>query len=561
MSENIVNLNVGVLGHVDSGKTSLSKALSTIASTAAFDKNPQSQERGITIDLGFSSLVVNPPDHLSNACDQLQFTFVDCPGHASLVRTIIGGAQIIDVMLLVLDITKGMQTQTAECLIIGDITSQKMIVVLNKVDLLPPSKQTAAIEKMKKKMAMTLKNTKFSDAPIICVAANPGGSETNAQMEPVGITELIQELKKIAFIPERKTTSPFVFSIDHCFSIRGQGTVMTGTILQGTVNINDNVEIPILRVTKKVKSMQMFHRPIEKAIEGDRLGICVTQFDPKLLERGIACCPGYVPTIYAGILPINRVTYFKEKICTRSKFHISLGHETVMGKVSLFQELQTSCSSAENSFDFDKEYAYVEEISPEESQTTKSVQTVALSEKAVTLKKYALLEFEHPIPVVPGCLVIGSRLDGDIHANVCRLAFWGRLVHSIDDKSYQTTLLPRLKVFKEKHKTGLVERASNEMEVIGKSMFKKETNLQVFMGLKVKLSTGEDGVIEGSFGQSGKVKIRIPGGLKKSTYQQLSDSSKKKGRQSNTGATENEAVCFELHFKRYVYDVNKTVKQ
>ena len=93
MENAVLNLNVGILGHVDSGKTSLAKALSTIASTAAFDKNPQSQERGITIDLGFSSLVVDMPTHVKNATtqDKLQFTLVDCPGHASLIRTIIGG--------------------------------------------------------------------------------------------------------------------------------------------------------------------------------------------------------------------------------------------------------------------------------------------------------------------------------------------------------------------------------------------------------------------------------------------------------------------------------------
>lgn len=93
MAGSVLNLNVGILGHVDSGKTSLAMALSTTASTASFDKNPQSQERGITIDLGFSSLLVDIPEHLKNSCleEELQLTLVDCPGHASLIRTIIGG--------------------------------------------------------------------------------------------------------------------------------------------------------------------------------------------------------------------------------------------------------------------------------------------------------------------------------------------------------------------------------------------------------------------------------------------------------------------------------------
>ena len=93
MAPSTLNFNVGVLGHIDSGKTTLAKALSTVASTASFDKNPQSKERGITLDLGFSSFCVDVPEHIQplGTWDRLQFTLVDCPGHASLIRTIIGG--------------------------------------------------------------------------------------------------------------------------------------------------------------------------------------------------------------------------------------------------------------------------------------------------------------------------------------------------------------------------------------------------------------------------------------------------------------------------------------
>lgn len=94
---NTINLNVGLLGHVDSGKTSLAKALSQISSTAAFDKNPQSIQRGITLDLGFSALFLKTSDTVKEKfkADELVCTFVDCPGHQSLIRTIIGGSQII----------------------------------------------------------------------------------------------------------------------------------------------------------------------------------------------------------------------------------------------------------------------------------------------------------------------------------------------------------------------------------------------------------------------------------------------------------------------------------
>uniref|UniRef100_A0A3Q3XCU8 Tr-type G domain-containing protein n=1 Tax=Mola mola TaxID=94237 RepID=A0A3Q3XCU8_MOLML len=269
-----LNFNVGVLGHVDSGKTSLARALSSTASTAAFDKNPQSRERGITLDLGFSSFTVDLPDHLRDAggrqqYDSLQFTLVDCPGHASLIRTIIGGAQIIDLMMLVVDVVKGVQTQTAECLLIGELTCRRMVVVLNKTDLLPPNKRQAAIEKMTKRLHKTLESTRFKECPVIAVAAKPGGPEAPDTEEPHGVPELIELLKKQAYLPKRDPGGDLLMAVDHCFSIRGQGTVMTGTILQGSLAINDTVEIPALKVTddytvigrnlfKKETNLQLF---------------------------------------------------------------------------------------------------------------------------------------------------------------------------------------------------------------------------------------------------------------------------------------------------------------
>ncbi|KAM5279842.1 selenocysteine-specific elongation factor isoform 5-T5 [Ctenodactylus gundi] len=200
-----VNVNVGVLGHIDSGKTALARALSTTASTAAFDKQPQSRERGITLDLGFSCFAVPLAAHpaapgAEPAERLLQVTLVDCPGHASLIRTIIGGAQIIDLMMLVIDVTKGMQTQSAECLVIGQIACQKLVVVLNKIDLLPEDKRQAAIDKMTKKMQKTLENTKFRGAPIIPVAAKPGGPEAPETEAPQGISELIEAMDDYSVI-------------------------------------------------------------------------------------------------------------------------------------------------------------------------------------------------------------------------------------------------------------------------------------------------------------------------------------------------------------------------
>ena len=139
-----MNVNVGVLGHVDSGKTSLVKTLSTLLSTAALDKSKQSRQRGMTLDLGFSCFFLEIPDHLQKLYPEkkkLQMTLVDCPGHASLIRTIIGGAQIIDMVLLVVDAFKGWQAQTTECLVLAELTSPHLVVALNKIDMFPENER------------------------------------------------------------------------------------------------------------------------------------------------------------------------------------------------------------------------------------------------------------------------------------------------------------------------------------------------------------------------------------------------------------------------------------
>ncbi|XP_062970637.1 selenocysteine-specific elongation factor [Cynocephalus volans] len=586
-----VNVNVGVLGHIDSGKTALARALSTTASTAAFDKQPQSRERGITLDLGFSCFAVPLPARLRPALPApreaaeagterepeplLQVTLVDCPGHASLIRTIIGGAQIIDLMMLVIDVTKGMQTQSAECLVIGQIACQKLVVVLNKIDLLAEGKRQAAIDKMTKKMQKTLENTKFRGAPIIPVAAKPGGPEAPETEAPQGISELVELLKSQISIPTRDPSGPFLMSVDHCFSVRGQGTVMTGTILSGSISLGDSVEIPALKVVKKVKSMQMFHIPVSSAMQGDRLGICVTQFDPKLLERGLVCAPESLHTVHAALISVEKIPYFRGPLQTKAKFHITVGHETVMGRLMFFSPDPDSFDHEPvlDSFDFSREYLFQEQylckdLVPAGTDSDEADKAGQATEGHCPRQQWALVEFERPVTCPQLCLVIGSRLDADIHTNTCRLAFHGILLHGLEDRNYAESFLPTLKVYKLKHRRGLVERAMDDYSVIGRSLFKKETNIQLFVGLKVHLSTGELGVIDSAFGQSGKFKIHIPGGLSPESKKILTPALRKRGRagrgeaaKQEEGAESAPPVALSLSFKRYVFDTQKRMVQ
>ena len=429
---------------------------------------------------------------------------------------------------------------------------------------------------MKKRLLKTLETTKFAGAPIIPVAAKPGGPDAGA-CEAVGVEKLIGLLTSSSYFPHRDPSGPLVFAVDHCFSIRGQGTVMTGTILKGSVAINDTIEIPSMKVSRKVKSMQMFKQPVNKATQGDRVGICVTQFDPKLLERGLVCSPSTVPTIVAGLISVKRIPYYKGSVTSKSKFHITIGHETVMGRLQIFglppgQELE---SEKESEFHFSREYIFQDEVadcSKIAANSEEKENATASASMPLSKHQWVLVEFEKPVTCPDHSLVIGSRLDSDIHLNMCRIAFHGKLLVPITDKNHMASILPQLKVYKVKCREGIIERMADEYSVICRSLFKKETNIQTFIGMKVKLSTGEEGMIEGAFGQSGKVKIRVPTGLSKETAQRLSVGGKKKGgkgknapstptEEAAPGGEPAEAVRVILEFKRYKYDAKKKMIQ
>ena len=235
----------------------------------------------------------------------------------------------------------------------------------------------------------------------------------------------------------------------------------------------------------------------------------MTQFDPKQLERGLVCTPGSLPTFVSGIMTVSNILYYKGAINSKAKFHITTGHETVMAKVTFFGLYEDSNSKEADStsvLDYTKEYVYQDSFI-----TNTAKQDQAEAQQRLPIKQYALIEYEKPVTCPHNSLVIGSKLDTDIHANMCRIAFHGQLLECFTDSKYLVNNLPKLKVYKTKVREGLVERCQDEYTLIGKNLFKKETNIQSFVGLKVTLSSGEKGVIEGGFGQSGKFKVRIPG--------------------------------------------------
>lgn len=580
MPEKTLNVNVGVLGHVDCGKTSLVAAMSSVLSTAALDKHPQSKERGITLDLGFSSFSVPMPEQLQHLpYDELQFTLVDCPGHASLIRTIIGGAQIIDMMVLVIDVTKGFQAQTAECLVVGEIAARSMVVALNKTDLLPEALRPKAVKKATKLIRETLAATKFAGAAVIPVVAKPtpsGISELQAWLVAAAVQQHADPAAAQA--AAAAAARPFLFSIDHCFPLKGQGTILTGTVLQGGCQVNDTVELPALKLTKQVKSMQMFKQPVTSVTRGDRAALCVTQLNAKLLERGLAAAPGTVPTFAAAVAAVDKVRFYGGPVPSKCKYHMSIGHATVMAEATFFglpdapgssqadalrlmidALSKTSLHTQADAFDWSKQYLYQEELYGLEGRpitSSSSSSTVAAAGGAGAAgaacssgqqqhfgPQWVLLKFDQPVTAPEDSVVIGARFDVDAAGEACRLAFYGRLTGSLAEGGPQQ--LRKLQVYKPKERQGLVSRiAPDATSAVCSGLFKKETDISIFQGARVVTGRGEWGSIQGRFGTSGKFKVQFDAPLW----------GVGEGQQQQRSAADNVLL---LRYKRFVFDADK----
>ncbi|CAJ1992643.1 SELB / selenocysteine-specific elongation factor [Leishmania donovani] len=457
----MLNVNIGLLGHVDSGKTALAKALSSTASTAAFDKSPQSQSRGITLDLGFSACEVSVEDGNADATrvlreadlTKVQCTLVDCPGHASLIRTVVGGAQIIDAMVLVIDATKGMQVQTAECLILGEVLAKPLVVVLNKMDAIQgasPAAKEAALAALKRKLQQVFRRTRWPTVAIVEVAAAPrevaGGIGHPLNTEAV-LPQVLRAVDlaalKSAKESEAERPAQFYMLVDHCFAVRGQGTVFTGTVVAGVVRVGDTVLVPELQTTRKVKGLQVFHKPVEMAQSGDRVGLCVAQFDPTWMERGVLCSAASSGRALVSssqlIARVHRVRYHPLPCDTHTKFHITIGHATVMGTMRYFARPPRANESLDvpgtgASFDPSIESTYVEELddgvvaSYTSTDTTASVPGRPLPVAPAEQDYYAVLLLERPVLAAPGVSMIAMRLDVE-RENFCRIALAGTVCH------------------------------------------------------------------------------------------------------------------------------------
>jgi selenocysteine-specific elongation factor len=315
-----IPIHIGLFGHIDSGKTAIAAVLSEVISTAGIDGHPQSKERGITIDLGFTSFIL----------DKYLITLVDGPGHADLIRISASSVEIIDIALVVIDINKGPQVQTGEHLImIEALKIETIIVVLNKIDLFQKD-----LDREIEKTREFFSTTPFgSDIPIFAVSAK----------EKEGFEELrngiLETIKSINI--QRDYEGDIIIPIDHHFPIKGMGAIITGTILKGTLKLNEQLEILPLQISGKVKNIQIFRQNVEVAKAGDRIGINLKNLDVKKVYRGCIATNNPKAFEFCDIFEIvvEKNKYFKHETHFGTQVHTTIGMLTTTGYIYPFYEL------------------------------------------------------------------------------------------------------------------------------------------------------------------------------------------------------------------------------
>ena len=285
--------NIGTIGHVDHGKTTLTAAITKVLAARVsgneatdfenIDKAPEERERGITISTA----------HVEYETEKRHYAHVDCPGHADYVKNMITGAAQMDGAILVVAATDGVMAQTKEHILLSRQVGVPYIVVfLNKCDMVDDEE---LLELVEMEITEVLEEYDFTDCPII------KGSALGALEDPNGkwgdaIMELMNTIDEYIPDPERDTDKPFVMPVEDVFSITGRGTVATGRVEAGTLHLNDEVEIVgIKEETQKsvVTGIEMFHKELDEAQAGDNAGVLLRGIQKTDIERGqVLCQPG-----------------------------------------------------------------------------------------------------------------------------------------------------------------------------------------------------------------------------------------------------------------------------
>ena len=290
-----VHCNIGTIGHVDHGKTTLTAAITKVLSErvqgnsavdfANIDKAPEERERGITISTA----------HVEYSTDKRHYAHVDCPGHADYVKNMITGAAQMDGAILVVAATDGVMAQTREHILLSrQVGVPYSVVFLNKCDMVDDEE---LIDLVEMEVTEQLEEYGFKGCPIV------RGSALKALEDPHGpwgdkIMELMDTVDSYIPDPERDVDKPFLMPVEDVFTITGRGTVATGRVERGTLRLNDELEIVGGREENRkttVTGIEMFRKLLDTAEAGDNIGALLRGVNRDEIERGqVLCKPGSV---------------------------------------------------------------------------------------------------------------------------------------------------------------------------------------------------------------------------------------------------------------------------
>ena len=287
--------NIGTIGHVDHGKTTLTAAITKVLAERVpgnekvdfenIDKAPEERERGITISTA----------HVEYETEKRHYAHVDCPGHADYVKNMITGAAQMDAGILVVAATDGVMAQTREHILLARQVGVPYIVVfMNKCDMVDDEE---LLELVEMEITEQLEEYDFTGCPII------KGSALKALEDPMGpwgdkIMELMDTVDSYIPDPQRATDKPFLMPIEDIFTITGRGTVATGRVERGVLHVNEEVEIVGIHEDKKktvVTGIEMFRKLLDEAQAGDNIGALLRGIQRTEIQRGqVLAKPGTV---------------------------------------------------------------------------------------------------------------------------------------------------------------------------------------------------------------------------------------------------------------------------
>ena len=292
-----LHVNIGTIGHVDHGKTTLTAAITAVlarkglAEAKAYDSidnAPEEKERGITINTS----------HVEYETEKRHYAHVDCPGHADYVKNMITGAAQMDGAILVVAATDGPMPQTREHILLArQVGVPAIVVFLNKCDMVDDPEMIDLVET---EVLELLESYGFKNCPIVRGSALKALENTDPATNPYAqsIIDLMNAVDENIPNPVRDVDKPFVMSIEDVMTITGRGTVVTGRIETGTVKLNDQVEIVGLnaeKLTSTVTGIEMFRKTLDEGMAGDNAGILLRGIERTQIVRGMVLCkPGSI---------------------------------------------------------------------------------------------------------------------------------------------------------------------------------------------------------------------------------------------------------------------------